>query len=105
MSSHPTEVKPSRPGHQWTNKFYRIGFATAGVYLLTPILYLKGPQAYTRTGRELLAWFWVLSLLFLFWKGYQALNQSADVLRPKTVICFAAFFCLAAFLTVPFHST
>lgn len=86
-------------------KLYRIGGLTAGVYLLTCLFYVKGSQAHSRTARELFAWFCVLSLLPLFWKGYQVVKQSSDLQATRLVLGFAALFCLITFFTVPFHST
>lgn len=82
-----------------------IGALTAGVYLLTFLFYIRGPEVHSRTGRELFAWFAALSLLYLFWKGYQHVRQPAAALKPQTIIGFAALFCLIAALTYPFHST
>lgn len=96
---------PSSLRREAANNFYRIGVLTAGVYLLTAVFYLRGASAHSRTTRELFAWFVVLSLLFLFWKGYRIVAESAHLLRVSTLVYFAALFCLAAFLTVPFHST
>ncbi len=99
------EITPSRSRPKKTGSFFLVGMLTAGVYLFAAIFYIRGTQAYTRTVRELFAWFLVLSLLFLFWKGCELVKQSSDVLRMSRVIYFAAFFCLAAFFTFPFHST
>jgi hypothetical protein len=89
--------------------FKLIGWLTALVYLCTCLFYVRGPEVYTRTAREVFTWLCVLPLLFLFWKGYQLLgatddaNDNARVTR--MVVLFGALFCLFAFLTVPFHST
>src|SRR6185436_15915007 len=87
-----------------SNKLLLYGVLTAAVYLLTALFYRHGPESHSRRGRELFAWFICLALLFLFWKGYQ---QVSDLDKPpiRTIIVFAAVFCLLAFLTVPFHST
>jgi len=81
-----------------------VGILTAGVYLLNCLFYLRGPQVYSRTPRELWAWFCVLSLLWLFRRGYQLLKQG-DTAEQRTVVRFAILFCLLALLTFPFHST
>jgi hypothetical protein len=80
------------------------GIATAAVYLLTFLFYLKGPESHSRPARELFAWFICLALLPLFWKGYQQISK-ADNPPIRTIVGFAAVFCLFAFLTIPFHST
>jgi hypothetical protein len=86
--------------------FKLIGWLTALVYLGTCLFYVRGPEVYTRTAREVFTWLCVLPLLFLFWKGYRLLDaeEGADD-RARVVIFFGALFCLFAFLTVPFHST
>ena len=80
------------------------GVLTAGVYFLTFIFYLKGPESHSRTARELFAWFICLTLLFSFWKGYQLISR-ADKSPIQNIVGFAVVFCLLAFLTFPFHST
>jgi hypothetical protein len=89
--------------------FKRVGWLTALVYLVTCLFYVRGPQVYTRTAREVFTWLCVLPLLFLFRKGYRLLgagDESQDGARAaRTVVLFGALFCLFAFLTVPFHST
>lgn len=82
-----------------------IGGLTATVYLLTSLFYIKGPQAHSRTARELFSWFFVLTLLPLFWKGYQTVKQLPEPQAARLITIFAILFCLLAFLTVPFHST
>lgn len=86
------------------NSLALYGVITAAVYLLTFLFYLKGPESHSRTARELFAWFICLTLLFLFWKGYQQINR-ADNPPLRTIIGFAIVFCLLAFLVFPFHST
>jgi hypothetical protein len=80
------------------------GILTACVYLSICLFYRNGPQVYSHTTRELFAWFFCLSLLLLFWRGYQQVNR-ADKPSLRTIVYFAAAFALLAFLTVPFHST
>ena len=80
------------------------GVLTAAVYLLTALFYFKGPEVHSRTARELFAWFICLTLLFLFWKGYQQISQ-ADKPQSRTIVGFALVFCLLAFFIFPFHST
>ncbi|MCA1594424.1 MAG: hypothetical protein LC754_17725 [Acidobacteria bacterium] len=86
-------------------KLYRVGGLTAAVYLLTCLFFIKGPDVYSRAGRELLTWFCVLSLLPLYWKGYRIVKASDDRRVARTIACFAALFCLLAIFTFPFHST
>jgi hypothetical protein len=88
-----------------SRKLYLIGLLTAGVYLVLCLFYVKGPQVHSRTARELMAWFCVLLLLPLFWKGYQAVKQSPDAKSIKLILIFAGVFSLLTFFTVPFHST
>src|ERR1043165_163832 len=80
------------------------GSLSAGVYLLVSLFYRRGPQVYSRTARELFAWFFCISLLLLFWKGYQQVSR-ADKPSLHTVVGFAAVFALFTFFTMPFHST
>src|SRR6188474_81904 len=80
------------------------GVLSAAVYLLIFVFYIRGPQAYSRTPRELFAWFFCIALLLLFWKGYQRIRL-ADKPPIRTIIVCAAIFCFLAFLTFPFHST
>lgn len=80
------------------------GILTAAVYLLVCVFYRNGPQVYSRTERELFAWFFCISLLLLFWRGYQQVNR-ADKPPLRIIIYFAAVFIVFAFFTVPFHST
>ena len=87
-----------------SNKLLLYGVLTAAVYLLTALFYRHGPESHSRRGRELFAWFFCLSLLFLFWKGYQQIRRADNPpLRP--IVGFAILFCLLAFLIFPFHST
>lgn len=102
MSSRPKSYRFWKDGPP---QLYLIGGLTAGVYLLTCLFYMKGPQAHSRTARELFAWICVLSLLPLFWKGYQVVKQSPDLQASRLVISSAVLFCLFTFLTIPFHST
>jgi len=87
-----------------SNSLVIIGVLTAAVYLSICVFYRNGPQVYSRTERELFAWFFCISLLLLFWKGYQQVNR-ADKPPLRIIISFAAVFVLFAFFTVPFHST
>jgi alpha-1,6-mannosyltransferase len=80
------------------------GALAALVYLIAAIFYRNGPQVYSRTGRELFAWFCCLSLLPLFWKGYQEVNAAATP-PLRTIVVFAIILCSLAFLIFPFHST
>ena len=82
-----------------------VGFITAGVYLTTLVFYFKGPQAHSRTGRELFAWFLVVSCLFLFWKGYKIIDEAGQTPPLRIVIGFGVALCLLAFFIFPFHST
>lgn len=82
----------------------RIGILTAAVYFLTFFFYIKGPESHSRVSRELFAWFCVLTLLPLFWKGYQSI-QKTRLKNLRTIIGFAGVFCVLAFLIYPFHST
>ena len=82
----------------------RAGLLTAVVYLLTLIFYVRGPQAHSRTAREVFAWFMVISLLYLFRKGYQIVSSSSDV-SARSIISFATVLCVLAVLIFPFHST
>src|SRR5712691_3588887 len=86
------------------NSLALYGVMTAAVYLLTFLFYLKGPESHSRTARELFAWFICLSLLFLFWKGYQQISR-ADNPPLRKIVGFAIVLCLLAFLIFPFHST
>jgi hypothetical protein len=86
-------------------RLYLTGGLTALVYLAAALFYARGPEAHTRTGRELFAWFCVLTLLPLFWKGYQTVKGAEGDGARRAVVIFGAVFCLLAFLTVPFHST
>jgi alpha-1,6-mannosyltransferase len=90
--------------------FDRVGWLTALVYLGACLFYVRGPQVYTRTAREVFIWLCVLPLLFLFWKGYRLLGAGGEETEgasraARRVVLFGALFCLLAFLTVPFHST
>jgi hypothetical protein len=82
-----------------------VGLISSGIYLLTLLFYFKGPQAHSRTGRELFAWFLVPSCLFLFWKGYKAVNDAQRTPNVRLVVGFGIVFCLLAFFIYPFHST
>ncbi|HXM33555.1 MAG TPA: hypothetical protein VN920_00070, partial [Pyrinomonadaceae bacterium] len=81
-----------------------IGALTACVYGLTFLFYLKGPKSHARTAKEVFAWFICLSLLFLFWKGYQLVNYSSDF-SSRLVVGFGVLLCVLACLIYPFHST
>jgi hypothetical protein len=93
--------------HAARRRLYLIGILTALVYLLTFFFYLKGPQSHGRTAKEIFAWFICLSLLFLFWKGYQQVNDWGDVsnISPRAVVGFGILLCVLACLIYPFHST
>ncbi|HEV2862682.1 MAG TPA: hypothetical protein VGX48_16830 [Pyrinomonadaceae bacterium] len=82
-----------------------VGALTACVYLATCLFYARGPEVHTRAGREVFAWFFSLSLLALFYKGYRLVAESRDEGAARAVVFFAAVFCLLTVLTVPFHST
>ncbi|MGB8509954.1 MAG: hypothetical protein WCD76_16370, partial [Pyrinomonadaceae bacterium] len=82
-----------------------VGSLTAAVYLLACLFFIKGPDVYSRAGRELFTWFCVLSLLPLFRKGYKLVEASDERRVTRTIILFGALFCLFAFFTFPFHST
>jgi alpha-1,6-mannosyltransferase len=102
MTSTPESLSPGKNNYY---QLYWIGGLTAAVYLFTCIFYINGPESRSRTAKELAAWFCVVSLLALFWKGYQVIKQTPDERALRLLIAFAALFCLLAFLTVPFHST
>jgi hypothetical protein len=90
--------------------FGRAGRLTALVYLFACLAFSRGPEVYTRAGREIVTWLFVLPLLFLFWKGYRLLGAddgaaADDGRASREIVLFASVFCLFAFLTVPFHST
>jgi hypothetical protein len=87
-----------------TNPLALTGTLTAAVYLIICLFYRRGPSVYSHTTRELFAWFFCISLLVLFWRGYQQINR-ADKSPLRIIVCFAAVFALFTFLTVPFHST
>jgi hypothetical protein len=87
-----------------TNSLVVPGVLTAAVYLLICLFYVKGPQAHSRTARELFAWFFCSASLILYWKGYQRISRS-DKPPVRAIVIFGGLFCLLAFLTVPFHST
>lgn len=80
------------------------GLLTAAVYLSICVFYARGPQVYSRASRELVAWFFCIALLLLFWRGYQLIKQ-ADKPPIRAIVIFAVLFCFLTFLTVPFHST
>jgi len=88
-----------------TLALHRVGMWTALVYLLNALFYLRCPQVYTRTARELVAWACVLPLLFLFWKGHQIVKEPADGEMLRNIIGFSMILSLLAFFTFPFHST
>lgn len=94
----------SIPTHVRSRSIVLVGALTAAVYLIICVFYLKGPQVYSHTARELFSWFFCAALLPLFWKGYQRINQP-DKPSIRIIVGFAALFCLLTFLTVPFHST
>jgi hypothetical protein len=100
-----SKLQSVRAGSETSAKLWRTGLLTAFVYLLTLLFYIKGPQSHGRTAKELFAWFLVLSLLFLFWKGYGAVTQSNGVEDLRVMIGFACLFCLICFFIFPFHST
>src|SRR5919199_103818 len=95
----------------------RVGSLTALVYLAACVGFARGPEVYTRAGREIVTWLLVLPLLFLFWKGHRLLGARAvnddgagvsvagvsdDGRAARAGVLFGALFCLLAFLTVPF---
>lgn len=86
-------------------KLRLIGTLTAAVYLFACLFYARGAEAHTRTRREIFAWVCVLALLPLFWKGYKTVKEFSDERATRTIVAFAAVFCLFAALTIPFHST
>jgi hypothetical protein len=98
-------ISADPPDNQPRLSFNLIGFLCAVVYLATLVFYLKGPQSHSRTGKELFAWFLVPASLFLFWKGYQLVSSESFAPPVRTVVIFAAGFCLIALLIYPFHST
>lgn len=86
------------------NLLVTYGALTALVYLIAAIFYRNGPQVYSRPSRELFAWFCCLTLLPLFWMGYQEVKAAAEP-PVRTIVVFAAMLCALAFLIFPFHST
>jgi len=82
-----------------------VGALTACVYLATCLFYAYRPGVYRSAGRELFAWFFSLTLLPLFYKGYRLVEESREEATARVVVGFAAVFCLLTVLTVPFHST
>jgi hypothetical protein len=92
-------------GSETSTKLLKTGLLTACVYLLTLLFYIKGPLSHGRTAKELFAWFFVLSLLWLFWQGYGVVKRATDAEALRTVVVFACVFSLIAFFIFPFHST
>jgi hypothetical protein len=81
------------------------GAATAAVYVATLLFYVRGFRGYTRTAREVFIWLAVLSLLYLFRRGYRIVRDSAAELKTSQVVWFAALFCVICAAVYPFHST
>ena len=103
FNANPEEEMSAR-NYLRKNSIVLPGVLSAAVYLLICVFYIRGPQAYSRTPRELFAWFFCIALLLLFWKGYQRIRL-ADKPPIRTIIVCAGIFCFLAFLTFPFHST
>jgi hypothetical protein len=81
------------------------GALTGAVYLATFLFYVRGFQGYTRAAREVFIWLAVLPLLYLFWRGYRVVRAPGGERHARTVVWFAALFCVACALVYPFHST
>jgi hypothetical protein len=47
----------------------------------------------------------VLPLLYLFRRGYRIVRDSTDGSHVRTIVAFAALFCVTCALAYPFHST
>lgn len=105
------DIKHASDSKSRARSLYTIGFLTAIVYCATFLFYRKGPQSHARTAKEIFAWFFCLSLLFLFWKGYRVICGSAEIsdlkseISPRFVVGFGLLFCVLACLIFPFHST
>ena len=94
-----------RAGNRTKKSLPVVGILTAVVYLATLIFYLKGPQAHSRTSKQIFACLVVIALLFLFWKGYRLLSRGNQSASLRMIVAFAAVLAFIAFLTFPFHST
>ncbi|HEX8722999.1 MAG TPA: glycosyltransferase 87 family protein [Pyrinomonadaceae bacterium] len=81
------------------------GALSAAVYAATFLFYVRGFQGYSRAAREVFIWLAVLPLLYLFRRGYRVVAAPGGERHVKTVVRFAALFCLACALVYPFHST
>jgi hypothetical protein len=103
MHAAPTD---SEPVFKRRLPLHWLGLMTSGVYLLILLFYFRGPIGHRRTTRtELFAWFFCISLLVLFWKGYRLINETNDARQMRTMVAFAIIFCAITFFTFPFHST
>jgi hypothetical protein len=99
------KLQSSLSGSETSAKLLKTGLLTACVYLLTLLFYIKGPLSRGRTAKELFAWFFTLSLLWLFWNGYKTIKGAKGEEALRTVVIFACVFALIAFFIFPFHST
>lgn len=81
------------------------GAATAAVYVATFLFYVRGFRGYTHTTREVFIWLAVLPLLYLFWRGYRIVRDSAAELKTSQIVWFAVLFCVTCAAVYPFHST
>jgi hypothetical protein len=100
------KLSQSHSGSAINSRLFRIGLLMAAVYLLALLFYFKGPTVSRRTVRtELFAWFFCISLLVLFWKGYRLIKKANDRPPSQTILGFAIVFCAITLFTFPFHST
>src|ERR687886_721776 len=77
-----------RGGAEPNRRLVRTGLFTAVVYLATLLFYVRGFQGYTRTAREVFIWLAVLPLLYLFWRGYRLVRDSAGEIKTSQVVWF-----------------
>ena len=66
----------STPTYLRKNSIVLPGVLSAAVYFLICLFYIRGPQAYSHTSRELFAWFFCIALLLLFWTGYKRISRA-----------------------------
>jgi hypothetical protein len=81
------------------------GMLTAAVYLATLVFYVKGPDAHSRTAKQVFAILSVTALLVLFWYGYKALRTDTNDSSVRTVVIFGLILAAIAVFIFPFHST
>jgi hypothetical protein len=83
-----------------------VGIGAAAVYFAGLVFYWNGPEARSRTAREVFSWVTVIALIPLLWRGWQIVNLShSEPSIVRLLIIFAAVFCLIALFTTPYHST